>query len=83
MTESDLATQVERVARTLDSLEKRREWSAYAHPWRFLAYSFLNGLMVALGSTIGFALVLYLLNVLGYLPIIGDVFSFLSSTAVK
>jgi|GEM_PF-3767057 len=83
MTEVDLAKQVERVARTLDSLEKRREWSAYAHPWRFLWYSFLNGLMVALGSTIGFAAVLYLLNVLGYLPVIGEVFSFLGSAATR
>ncbi len=80
-TEEKLVRQVERVATTLNALERRREWSAYAHPWKFLILSFLNGLMVALGSTIGFALVLYLLKALGYLPVIGEFFSFLSNAA--
>lgn len=80
---TDLTEQVERVAKVLTSLEQHREWSAYAHPGRFMFFSFMNGLMVALGSTIGFALVLYLLKLLGYLPVIGEVFTFLQQAAHK
>lgn len=78
---SDLAQETNRLASTIDSIEKTGQWSTYARPRRFLVFSFLNGLMIALGSTIGFAIVLYLLQLLGYLPIIGQFFHFLSTRA--
>lgn len=81
--ELTLTREVARVTKALNQLESQREWSAYAHPWKFLFFSFLNGLMVALGSTLGLALVLYLLNLLGYLPIIGEVFTFLRQSVHK
>lgn len=78
---SDLAHETNRLASTIDSIEKTGQWSVFTRPRKFLFFSFLNGLMIALGSTIGFALVLYILQLLGYLPIIGQFFSFLSSRA--
>lgn len=79
----DLTKQTNRLADTVDRIEKSRSWSAYARPWRFMAFSFLNGILIALGSTLGFAVVLYILQLLGYLPIIGQFFSFLTKQAIK
>ena len=48
--------------------------------WSYLAgRSFLAGIFIGLGATVGFALVIviigYILNVLGVIPVVGDFFT--------
>ncbi|PSO43120.1 hypothetical protein BRC19_02235 [Candidatus Saccharibacteria bacterium QS_5_54_17] len=58
------------------------------HNWkRFITVNFVRGLFVGLGSVVGatllVALVLWLLNVFGGLPIVGDWFEAISSALNK
>lgn len=76
----DLARETKQLAATIRRIEAKRHWSIYAHPWRFFLFSFLNGLFVVLGSTLGVAIVLYIFSWLGYLPVLGDLFTGLRQT---
>lgn len=68
----DLARETHRLATIVEQLTKRD--ISLGHPWRHLIYSFLGGLSVFLGSTVGVALLIWLLRQLGYLPLLGELF---------
>lgn len=56
--------------------------------WGYLAgRSFVAGIFVALGATVGFALILvilgYILNTLGVIPVIGDFFTQLNEFIIS
>lgn len=55
-----LATQLERTNKLIARLENQRYLQMIDRPWRFLALSFLQGVAVALGSTLGVAVVIWL-----------------------
>lgn len=66
-----LADQTNHLATTISNLDTRT--SIFARPYKYLIFSFLQGLFVFLGSTVGVALVLVILRALGYLPGLGTV----------
>ncbi len=74
----ELARETKRLAAIVERLAKRD--ALFAHPARYLLFSFLNGLFIFLGSTVGVALLLWLLNLLGYLPFIGDLTKMITRT---
>lgn len=76
----ELSKNTAELAKTIKRIDAKRHWAIYSHPWRFFIFSFLNGLLIVLGSTLGVALVLYLLSLLGYLPYVGTFFSGLRET---
>jgi hypothetical protein len=47
--------------------------AVFARPWRYMMFSFLNGLFIFLGSTLGVAILLWILNLMGYLPVLSDI----------
>lgn len=67
---AQLATEVRRLSTIIERLEVRQ--SFFVRPGHYLLFSFLNGLFIFLGSTVGVALFLWLLNILGYLPGLGE-----------
>lgn len=56
-----IAEQIERTNKLIVQLENQRYLQMVDQPWRFLGMSFLQGLAVALGSTLGFAVLFYLI----------------------
>ena len=66
----ELARETNKLGVLIERLMSRD--AVFARPGRYLLFSFLNGLFVFLGSTVGVALLLWILNLLGYLPILGD-----------
>lgn len=73
--QDDPALELARETRKLGVLIERlmARDAVFARPWRYLLFSFLNGLFIFLGSTVGVALLLWILNLMGYLPILGDI----------
>ncbi len=60
-TEERLITQLERTNKLIDRIENQRYLQMIDRPWRFLAMSFMQGVAVALGSTLGLAIIVYTL----------------------
>ena len=76
----ELAKETKKLSIIVNNLSRQKDWSAYANPKKFLLFSLLNGLFVVVGSTIGLALIFYLLNLLGYIPWLGNFFAALKET---
>ncbi len=73
----DLARETRRLT---DVVERLVNKSAPTRPGRALFFSFLTGLFTVLGSTLGVALLIWLLRQLGYLPFLGDFFQKIQSS---
>lgn len=58
-TEHKMADQLERTNKLLTQLEKQRYLQMVDRPAKFLFMSFMQGIAVALGSTLGVAIVIY------------------------
>ena len=61
-TEADLVHQLDRTNKLIERLENQRYLQMVDRPWRFLGMSFAQGVAIALGSTLGFALVVYVIT---------------------
>jgi len=59
-TESKIVNQLERTNKLIERLENTRYLQMIDRPFRFLWLSFLHGVAVALGSTLGFAIIVTL-----------------------
>lgn len=68
-TARDLARETRRLADVVEHLVNK---SPPTRPWRGLFFSFLTGLFTILGSTLGVALFVWFLQLMGYLPYLGD-----------
>lgn len=79
----ELARETNHLARTVERIEIKQKWSIYAQPAKFFWFSFLNGLFIALGSTLGVILIIWLSQALGYLPLFGNLFSGLKDALVE
>lgn len=62
--EVKLVNQLERTNKLIDKLESSRYLQMIDSPWKFLWMSFLQGVAIAAGSTLGLALILYTLGLL-------------------
>jgi len=58
--EAKVANQLERTNQLIERLENHRYLQIIDRPYKFLFMAFLQGIFVALGSTIGLAVVVYL-----------------------
>jgi len=67
----ELAKETRRLGVLVERLMKRD--AVFARPWRYMMFSFLNGLFIFLGSTLGVAILLWILNLMGYLPVLSDI----------
>jgi hypothetical protein len=81
-TDNDPALELARETHRLGVLVERlmARDAVFARPWRYLFFSFLNGLFIFLGSTVGVAILLWILNLFGYLPFLGDAAQMIRNT---
>lgn len=74
--EKELAEEVKKLTKEIQKLKDSEFLKVFAHPWKFMGYSLLKGMMVGLGSIIGatvlVGLLIYLLSKISLVPIIGD-----------
>ncbi len=61
-TDTELVHQLDRTNKLIERLENHRYLQMVDRPWRFLGMSFAQGVAIALGSTLGFAVVIYLVS---------------------
>lgn len=66
----DLSESVKKMALVVQSVEKKQYFSILEKPWKFILFSFLQGVATTLGATIGVgiivALVIIILQQLGF-----------------
>ena len=55
-----ITEQLERTNKLIDKLESSRYLQMIDRPWRFLGMSFLQGMAIAAGSTVGLTVVVYI-----------------------
>lgn len=74
--EKELAEEVKKLTKEIQKLKDSEFLKVFAHPWKFMGFSLLKGMMVGLGSIIGatvlVGLLIYLLSKISLVPIIGD-----------
>lgn len=70
----ELARETNKLGTLVEKLMTRD--AMFARPGRYLLFSFLNGLFVFLGSTVGVALLIWILKLMGYLPFLSDLAQF-------
>lgn len=69
-----LIEQLERTNKLIDKLEGSRYLQMIDRPWRFLGMSFLQGVAIAAGSTLGLTIVLYVVAfILGKLEVFAPI----------
>ena len=56
--EEELVKQIQKTNQLIEKLQQQKYLTVLDNPWRFFGYGFLQGLAVALGSTVGLAIVL-------------------------
>ncbi|GEM_PF-6989416 len=75
-TQREIADQLERTNKLIERLENHRYLQIADRPFKFLFMSFMQGIAVAVGSTVGFTLVIavivYLLRKLEIFTPLGD-----------
>lgn len=75
-TEIELSKQVKELTKEVSKLKDLEFIRVFHHPWKFMWFSFLKGLMVGFGSVLGATVVLslfiFLLSQISLVPIIGD-----------
>jgi hypothetical protein len=62
--QTKLAEQIERTNKLLSKLESNRYLQMIDRPWKFLWMSFLQGIAIAAGSTLGLAIILYTIGII-------------------
>lgn len=72
----NLAQDVKELTKEIQKLKNSEFLKVFAHPWKFMGFSLMKGMMVGLGSIIGatvlVGLLIYLLSKISLVPIIGD-----------
>jgi len=74
--EKELAKEVKDLTTEIKKLKSMEFIQVFKHPWKFIWFSLLKGLMVGLGSVIGatllVAIFIYILAKIQLVPIVGD-----------
>lgn len=74
--EKELSAELKDLTKEVRKLKKLEFIQVFKHPWKFMGFSLLKGLMVGLGSvlgaTVGVAIFVYLLSQISFVPIVGD-----------
>lgn len=73
---ASLAREVKELTKEIQKLKNSEFLKVFAHPWKFMVFSLMKGMMVGLGSIIGATVLvgflIYLLSKISFVPIIGD-----------
>jgi hypothetical protein len=68
--------EVKQLTKEVRKLKDLEYLKVFKHPWKFMGFSLLKGLMVGFGSVLGasllVALFIYILAQISFVPIIGD-----------
>ena len=74
--EKELALEVKKLTKEVKKLKNLEFLRVFKHPWKFMWFSFLKGLMVGFGSILGASVLvgffIYLLGQISLIPFIGD-----------
>lgn len=74
--ELQLAKEVRELTKEVNKLKDLEFIRVFKHPWKFMWFSFLKGLMVGFGTVLGASvlvgLFVYLLAQISFVPILGD-----------
>ena len=74
--EKELAKEVKDLTKEVRKLKNLEFLRVFKHPWKFLWFSFLKGLMIGFGSILGASVLVgmfvYLLAQISFIPILGD-----------
>lgn len=74
--EKQLIKELTKLGKILERIENLRPFDMLAHVGRYMAYSFLKGVMVGAGSVLGAAIFLtlfvYILKHIQFAPLVGD-----------
>ena len=69
---SELSESVKKMAVIVERVEKKRYFSIIEHPWKFVFFSFLQGIAISIGTTVGIAAVvtsiIWVFDYLGIFP---------------
>lgn len=72
----ELTKQVKELTKEIGKLKSMEFIQVFKHPWKFLWFSFLKGLMVGFGSVLGASvlvgLFIFLLGQISFVPYLGD-----------
>ena len=75
--EKELAKEVKELAKEVRKLKNLEFLRVFKHPWKFLWFSFLKGLMIGFGSILGASVLVgffvFLLSQISFIPILGDI----------
>lgn len=73
---TELTKQVKELTKEIGKLKNMEFIQVFKHPWKFLWFSFLKGLMVGFGSVLGASvlvgLFIFLLGQISFVPYLGD-----------
>ena len=74
--EKELANEVKKLTKEVRKLKDLEFLRVFKHPWKFMWFSFLKGLMVGFGSILGASVLVgffvYLLAQISFVPYVGD-----------
>ncbi len=69
---SELSESVKKMAVIVERVERKRYFSIIDHPWKFMFFSFLQGMAIAIGTTVGIGVVvtsiIWVFDYLGIFP---------------
>lgn len=71
-----LTKDAKELAKEVKKLKELEFFQVFKHPWKFMWFSLLKGMMVGLGSVIGASVLVgflvYLIGQISFVPILGD-----------
>ena len=74
--EKELVSEIKKLTKEVKKLKNLEFLRVFKHPWKFMWFSFLKGLMVGFGSILGASVLvgffIYLLGQISLIPFIGD-----------
>lgn len=74
--ELELAKAAQDLVVEVNKLKELEFFQVFKHPWKFLWFSFLKGVMVGLGTvfaaTVLLSLIIFILSKIEFVPIVGD-----------
>ncbi|MFA5947703.1 MAG: DUF5665 domain-containing protein [Candidatus Gracilibacteria bacterium] len=74
--EKELVKDLKTLTREVENLKDLEFIQVFKHPWKFIWFSLLKGLMVGFGSVLGatvvVALFVYILSQISLVPVVGD-----------
>ena len=74
--EKELVSEIKKLTKEVKKLKNLEFLRVFKHPWKFMLFSFLKGLMVGFGSILGASVLvgffIYLLGQISLIPFIGD-----------